>query len=225
MIMSRKPSKRSVVLKTRYDKYRALGYDSYTSKVLSQRETDFTKLPVTVQSKQLKKMTVTKERQKETVKKRYDVYRKLGYESEVASALSKRDLDVSSLEISKRTGKIKQNTATKQFITVEMKEWKSTKAIDNYRKKVKTIVNDTTFTDHGLVTHDKRYRGETGSVVSILKHRHNLSLNQAYYMFYMMNDHRDENGKLIRGMSYKTAQAQLLSSKEFEEYDKNKRGR
>ena len=45
-------------------------------------------------------------KQRETRKKRYYVYRKLGYNSRTASAISSRKMDVSGLELSDRTGKL-----------------------------------------------------------------------------------------------------------------------
>ena len=150
----------------------------------------------------------------EILKKRYQVYRRLGYNSYTARALSQRALDVDDLEISKRTGKLKQNTATKQFINKEMKEWKNKTAIDNYTDRMSNVRNDTVFTRHGMLTHDKRYKGETGKIVSIIKYENNLSTDQAYYFFYTMNQ---------SGMTYKETKKQLLSNKEFEMYDKNKR--
>ena len=152
----------------------------------------------------------------ETLKKRYQVYRRLGYDSVTARVLSQRKLDVSQIEISDRTGNIKQNTQTKTFIEQTMKEWKRRDAIDNYRNRMNEIRNDTTYTRHGMLTHDKRYKGETGKIVSIIKNENKLSNDQAYYFYYFMNENN---------MTYKQAKKELLSNKDFELYDKNKRGR
>lgn len=152
----------------------------------------------------------------ETLKKRYQVYRRLGYNSKTARALSQRSLDVSGIEISEKTGKLKRNRATKDFIDHDMESWKKRTAIDQYHERIKTIENDTTYTQHGLLTHDKRYRGESGKIVSIIKNQNNLSTNQAYYFFYIMTQYN---------LTYREACRQLLSNKEFEEYDKNKKGR
>lgn len=152
----------------------------------------------------------------ETLKIRYQVYRRLGYDSKTASALSHRSLDIGNLEISKKTGKLKRNSTTKEYIERDMIEWKRAKAIDNYHDKVKDIPNDTVYTRHGMLTHDKRYRGENGKIISIIKNENRLSTNQAYYFFYIMTQHN---------LSYQEAKRQLLSNKEFEEYDKNKKGR
>ena len=152
----------------------------------------------------------------EVLKKRYQVYRKLGYDNATSRALSQRSLDVSSLEISKKTGKLKQNKKTKNFITDTMQYWKRKESIDNHKDKMSKIAyDDTNYTPHGVRTRDKRYKGETGKIVSIIRHENKLSRDQAYYFYYMMFQ-----GK---GMSYEETKKQLLSNKEFEDYDKNKK--
>src|SRR3990172_9113766 len=142
---------------------------------------------------------------RETRKKRYYVYRKLGYDSKTASALSSRKLDVSGLELSERTGKLKQNKTTKIFIEEERIKWDRKKAVDNYIDRISVIKNDTVYTRHGMLTHDKRYKGENGKIVSIIKHENKLSTNQAYYFFYFMTQN---------GLTYREAKKQLLSSKD-----------
>ena len=151
----------------------------------------------------------------ETLKKRYQVYRRLGYNSKTASALSHRALDVSSIEISSKTGKLKRNKATKQFFDSGIREWENKKAIDNYSERMSDVKNDTVYSRHGMLTQDKRYKGETGKIVSIIKNENKLTSDQAYYFFYIMNQ---------SGMTYKQTQKQLLSNKEFEEYTRKKRG-
>ena len=145
------------------------------------------------------------------LKKRYQIYRQLGYDSYTSRALSQRSLDVSGLEISKRTCKLKQNTKTKVFREKTMIEWKNNKAIDNYQKRTSTIENDTVFSRHGMMTHDRRYKGENGKIISIIRHENKLSTNQAYYFYYIMCQ---------SGMSYKETKKELLSNKEFEMYPK-----
>jgi len=162
----------------------------------------------------------------EVLKKRYQVYRRLGYDSNTSRALSQRSLDVSKLEISEKTGKLKANSNTKKYFETDMREWKQTQAINKYGGKYRLDPeqpelfvqrkNDTNYTAFGTITHDKRYRGENGKIVSIIKHENNLSTNQAYYFLYTM---------LQSGMTYKQTQKQLLSNKEFEQYDRNKKGR
>lgn len=152
----------------------------------------------------------------ETLKKRYQVYRRLGYNSKTASALSHRALDVSSLEISDKTGKLKRNSTTKKFFDSGIKEWENKRAIDNYTGRMSIVKNDTVHTRHGMMTQDPRYKGETGKIVSIIKNENKLSTDQAYYFYYVMNQ---------SGMTYKQTQTQLLSNKEFEEYDARKKQR
>ena len=152
-----------------------------------------------------------------TIKKRYHVYRRLGYNSATSKALSQRSLDVSGIELSATTGKLKRNTATKDYINTGMKEWKNTKVIDTYHEEIKNIdYSDQVLTHHGALTKDKRYKGKNGKIVSIIKNENHLSTNQAYYFFYTMTQ---------GGMTYKQAKLQLLSNKEFENYDKNKKGK
>ena len=152
----------------------------------------------------------------DTRKKRYYVYRKLGYDSKTASALSNRKLDVTGLELSAKMGKLKQNKKTSIFIAEQRIEWDRKKAVDNYVERISNIKNDTVYTRHGMLTHDKRYKGENGKIVSIIKHENKLSTNQAYYFFYFMTQ---------SGLTYNETKQQLLSSKEFEEYDKRKKGK
>ena len=161
----------------------------------------------------------------ETLKKRYQVYRRLGYDSKTSRVLSQRALDVSHLEISEKTGKLKRNSTTKNFITRDMDQWKKSKAIDSYHNKYRLdtetrdfiqFENDTKYTPHGMLTKGKKYKGENGKIISIIKNENNLSNDQAYFFFYTM---------LQSGMTYKQTQKQLLSNKEFEEYDKRKQMR
>jgi len=154
---------------------------------------------------------VTKQSRAENLKIKYQVYRKLGYDSKTSRVLSQRSLDITGLEISKKTGKLKQNKTTKQYINVTMKEWKERDAINNHRERVRNIKNDTVYTRHGMLTRDKRYKGETGKIITIIKNQNKLSTNQAYFMYYMMN---------TNNLSYQEVKKQLLSNKEFEMYDK-----
>jgi len=55
----------------------------------------------------------------------------------------------------------------------------------------------------------KDIKVKTGRTISIIKHRHNLTRNQTYYFFYMMNQYN---------LSYEDAKTQLLSNQEFEVY-------
>ena len=177
-----------------------------------------------------------KQNRNEVLRKRYQVYRKLGYNSVTARVLAQRKLNVDSLEISQKTGKLKRNKKTKRFIEYDMREYKLATVVDNYTRKTRKIENDTNYTHHGLLTHDRRYKGETGKVVtiirnenrvrnprdesekivSIIEHQNRLSNDQAYYFFWYMNKHN---------LTYAETKEQLLSNKEFEDYDKNKKAR
>ena len=161
-------------------------------------------------------MKQPKRSRSEILKIRYQIYRKLGYNSRTSSYLSHKKLDVSTLEISKRTGKVKQNAKTKNFIQVKMKEFKNRDIIDAHQAKIKKVNNDTIYSQHGLLTHDRRYKGETGTIVGIIKNENKLSNDQAYYFFYYMTKNN---------LNYETAKKELLSNREFEEYDKNKKAR
>ena len=151
----------------------------------------------------------------EVLKKRYQVYRRLGYDSYTSRALSQRSLDVSQLEISDKTGKLKRNTKTKTFIDSTMREWRHTKVIDRHTDKMAEKVNDTVYTRHGMYVKDPRYKGETGKIISIIRNENKtlngnrLTTDQAYYFYYFMNEN---------GLTYQQAKTQLLSSREFEIY-------
>ena len=149
---------------------------------------------------------------KETRRKRYLVYRKLGYNSKTATALSQRSLDVSDVEISEKTGKLKRNKKTKAFIE-NLSEYKASTYVESYNERIKDIKNDTVYTRHGMLTHDDRYKGENGRIIQIIKNENKLTTNQAYYFFYHMT---------TNGLSYKETRSQLLSNKEFEMYEKRK---
>jgi hypothetical protein len=209
-----KKEKRNDTLKQRYNLYRLQGYDSYTARIMSQRS------PANAKKVTSSYVEKRKQVEKEDREKKYLVYRKLGYDSKTARALSSRSLDVSHLEISKKTGLLKRNKRTKQYIQEDMKAWQRAKVIDQYNDKVKDInvsKMDTVLTLHGLLTHDKRYKGENGKIISIIKNENNLTTDQAYYFFYLMTQNN---------FTYKEAKAQLLTDKSFEEYvSKGKRGK
>jgi len=66
-----------------------------------------------------------------------------------------------------------------------------------------------------MIVRDKLYKGETGRVISILKSRHNLTTDQAYYFYYMIQ---------TQGLDYERAKKELLTDKDFEIYiSKNKK--
>ncbi len=88
--------------------------------------------------------------------------------------------------------------------------------VEGWLEFARSVDNDTTLSRHGMLTHDDRYKGETGSIVSMIQNENNLSNDQAYYMLYFT---------LTNNLTYEEAKEQLLSSKEFEEYDKLKKAR
>ena len=177
---------------------------------------------------------------KEIRKKRYLVFRALGYNSKTATALSQRKLDVTGLEISKKTDKLKRNRTTKLYLE-DYKDYKTTTTtkrvkgkrvvtkqipyIDDYQERIQELKgqekslksrNKSVYTFHGMLTHDKRFKGENGRVIQIIKNENNLTTNQAYYFFYFMTQN---------GLTYQETRKQLLSNKDFEMYDKLKKGR
>jgi hypothetical protein len=166
---------------------------------------------------------------KQTRKKRYLVYRALGYNSKTSTALSQRELDVSELEISKKTGKLKRNKKTKHFLE-NLDYYQEKTYVNNYNSRVsdyKALYTDdylnaeklpynksgTVLTFHGMLTHDKRFKGENGKIIQIIKNQNKLTTNQAYYFFYHMTQ---------SGMTYQETREQLLSNKDFEMYEKRK---
>ena len=205
-----KTTEKLALRKERYKEYRNQGYNSYIAKALSQRTKKPTQKDIAVLQRKQEKV---KSNRSETIKKRKLVYEKLGYDSKTSTALSKRSLDVSGLEISKKTGKLKRNKKTKNYINVQMEQWKRRDVIDNYTKRTKGIYNDTNYTHHGMLVHDKRYKGENGKIVSIIKNDNRISRDQAYYFLYHMEQ---------SNMSYTQTKKQLMSNKEFEEYDVRK---
>ena len=77
-----------------------------------------------------------------------------------------------------------------------------------------SIPNDTTYEQWGMLTHDDRYKARTGETANMIQRENNLDNDQAYYFLYTMT---------ITHMTYEEAKAELLSSKDFEDYVKNKR--
>lgn len=215
--------------KKRYQVYRNMGYNAKVSRSMSQRKTlNVTKIKLNDKGKiiddtinyeslkqkykpsktDLNRINKSNNKLKDTREKRYQVYKKLGYDSKTSRALSRRALKVDTLELNKK-GQLKDNATTKKYIATDMKEWKNSIAVDSYRERTKSIDKDTNFSRWGMLTHDKRYKGENGKIVSIVKNQHNLTSDQAYYFTYVM---------LQGNMSYEQAQNQLLSNREFEVY-------
>ena len=93
---------------------------------------------------------------------------------------------------------------------------KHDKEINDYLEFANTVENDTVLTQWGMLTHDDRYKGRTGDIVSKIQSDTNLTTEQAYYFLYTI---------LQSGMTYEEAKAEILSSKEFEENISFKKGR
>jgi hypothetical protein len=87
---------------------------------------------------------------------------------------------------------------------------------DETINKLRKVENDTTYTRHGFLARDKRYKGQYNKLVSSIKKRDNLTTDQAYYFIWYMTE---------TGYSYNETRRQLLGSKEFEKYDKRKKGK
>lgn|SRR5574344_613394 len=153
----------------------------------------------------------TKKSHNEVVKIRYQLYRKAGYSSAVARGLSKRSLDVSAIELSKRTGKIKRNSTTRLFVE---RMTKSNRLVDDWSVKVNKVNHENYPTRWGMISHDRRFKGETGNVVTFLKNENHLSNDQAWYMAYIIQEYE---------IPYETAKTQLIGNNEFEIYHSKKR--
>ena len=155
----------------------------------------------------------------EIYKIRYHIYRQAGYSAVEARKLRSRKLDIEDLR--PINGKVPFKNKTFKKIVENVKNIKDFNdfsiKIDNFReyynKKVVGDNNDTTYSPWGAITHDDRYKDRTANLVKELQDRHNLSVNQGYYMLYKMTTH---------GMSYRTAVSELLSSEEFEIYRQSK---
>ena len=140
----------------------------------------------------------------EIYRKRYQVYRDLGYSPAEARKLRSRKLNVNEIELYKN-GKVKKNKNYKETI----KELQ----IDAYKNKALSVDNDTVFSRWGMLTKDPRYKDDTEKMVKHLALKHGINNDQAHYMLYMI---------VNSDMTYKEAQLQLLSKREFEMYVKGK---
>ena len=150
--------------------------------------------------------------QAEIYKLRYHIYRKAGYSAVEARKLRSRKLDVESLKL--ENGKVPfENKTFKNLVENVGFNNKIDDFRDYYNKKVVGDNNDTTYSPWGAITHDKRYKDKTARVVKKLQEKHNLTVNQGYYMLYMMITH---------DMSYQTAVNELISNEQFEMYRQSK---
>src|SRR5690554_2341084 len=139
---------------------------------------------------------------------RYQVLRDLGYSVKEAQRLRSRSLpwlDTSGVRISKNTGKVIKGKNYQRLL----KDYD----IDNYAERTKTIKNDTVYSRWGMLTRDERYRDETEKYVNYVRKTFGLSNDQAHYFVYMM---------ISNNLTFEEAREQLLTSEQFEMYDKNK---
>lgn len=155
-----------------------------------------------------KQKQVRRKKYLETLRIRYNLYRDAGYTADEARKLRFKALDVSNIKTDKRTGKIIKKTNYKRA--------KDDLGVDRYVNDAKEIENDTTYSRWGMLTHDKRYRDDTARIAKHLQKRYKLSNDQAYYFLYIM---------FKSNMTFRQAKEQLLTNKEFEIYDKKKRGK
>ena len=153
---------------------------------------------------------MTRKERNEILRIRYQLYRDMGYSSKVASKLRGKSLDVTPLKTSKKTGKVIKGKAYKNIRSTLIGPKDVNRFVDNAR----TIKNDTTYSRWGMLTQDPRYRDNTAKQVKALQYEHNLTTNQSYYFLHYMT---------VNNVSYKLAKKELLSSKEFEIYDKAKK--
>ena len=149
----------------------------------------------------------------EIYKIRYHIYRKAGYSATEARKLRSRKLDIEDLRLI--NGQVPYESKTFKKLVNNLTDF--SRKIDDFRQfyidNVDGDNNDTTYSPWGAITHDDRYKDRTAKLVKELQDRHNLTVNQGYYMLYKMITH---------GMSYKTAVSELLSSQEFETYKQSK---
>lgn len=159
-----------------------------------------------------KKTETKKQTKAEIYKIRYQIYRDLGYSAKEAQKLRSKALDVSNIKI-KSDGQVPVHSKEYKRVKTDVKI--NTNFV-KYKDKVDNAINDTVYSKWGMFTNDKRYKDDTAKMAKMIGKQHNLSNDQSYFFVYMM---------LQYNMSYDTAKKELLSSKEFEMYDKNKKMR
>src|SRR5690554_6621300 len=139
---------------------------------------------------------------------RYQVLRDLGYSVKEAQRLRSRSLpwlDTSRVRVRRNTGKVIKGKNYKKLLKVY--------DLDAYANRTKTLKNDTVYSRWGMLTHYERYQKETEKYVNYIRKTFNLSNDQAYYFLYMM---------ISNNLTFEEAREQLLTSEQFEMYDKNK---
>lgn len=146
---------------------------------------------------------------------RYHALRLVGYSSKEASRLRSRDIDISSIRINKN-GEISKYSQKKISKINDTK-----RVVNNYLKWSRKIENDTIYSKWGMLTQDKRYRDKIKKVAKTMEknfknfygNNKGLSNDQIYYFLYFT----------VQGeYTYEETANQLLTSKEFEIYDKRK---
>lgn len=161
------------------------------------------KKKISEKQKQLNKENRNKERLL-----KYRIYRDLGYSASEARKLRSKKIDVNLDNIEVENGKVKNRNNYYKAVR--------SASIIKYGEDVKDYQNDTVYSKWGMLTQDNRYRDDTARMAKYLQKNHKLSNDQSYYFLYTM---------LQNNLSYGEAKEQLLSNKEFEMYDKNKKNR
>lgn len=146
---------------------------------------------------------------------RYHALRLAGYSSKEASRLRSRDIDISLIRVNKN-GEISKYSQKKISKVNDTK-----RVVNNYLKWVNKVDNDTIYSKWGMLTQDKRYRNKIKKVAKTMERNFKdfygkgkgLSNDQIYYFLYFA----------VQGeYTYEETANQLLTSKEFEIYDKRK---
>jgi len=154
-------------------------------------------------------------------RKRYQVYRDMGYSPKESNNMSnkKSAIDVSKIRMG-RDGKIKKGKVyeeTKEALIVN--RYKD----NNYKRlKIKQVnnkpvspVNDSVYSVWGFLTQVEPYNDDTERTAKYLMDKRNLSNEQAHWILYYMIQHDQD---------YETAKNELLSNIEYEKYDSSKKG-
>lgn len=145
----------------------------------------------------------------ERAKIRYQLYRDAGYSVQEARVLRHYAyIDISGIKIDRNTRKV-----------IKKRNYQNVKGavvIDNTMTRMRRIENTSVFTQHGFLLSNSETKGEYNEVVRKIKMRDKMTTNQAYYFAHYM---------LSSGYSYEFTRRELLSSQEFEKYEKNKKSR
>ncbi len=145
-----------------------------------------------------------RQRRNETYKKRYHVFRDMGYSAKEATRLRSRALDVDNIKLDNSGNVIKKNN---------FKRTVRTHSVESYIDKMSTKPNDTVNTRWGMYTHDKRYKDDTAKMVRVIQKDLRINNKQAYYFLYIMT---------TNNLTYEQTKEQLMSNQLFEMYRKRK---